>query len=114
MNVATRFENPGPSRAEVDAMPGLVLVEFGTAWCPHCQRAQPLIAEAIAGWPGLCHLRIEDGPGRRLGRSFLVRLWPTLVLLRDGRELARAVRPADAGVVRAMFDAAEGGQDAPR
>ena len=104
MNSATRYENPGPGRTEVDAMPGLVLVEFGTAWCPHCQRAQPHIAEALAGAPVLRHLRIEDGPGRRLGRSFQVRLWPTLVLLSDGQEHARTVRPADAAAVRALFD----------
>lgn len=106
MNAAMHYENPGPGRAEVDALPGLVLVEFGTAWCPHCQRAQPLIAEALAGRSGLRHLRIEDGPGRRFGRSFQVRLWPTLVLMRDGQELARTVRPADAAAVRALFDAA--------
>jgi len=42
------------------------------------------------------HLKIEDGPGRPLGRSFRVKLWPTLVFLRDGVEVARVVRPADA------------------
>ena len=40
-------------------------------------------------------MRIEDGPGRRLGRSFGVKLWPTFVFLRDGREVARLVRPRD-------------------
>lgn len=106
MNTDALYENPGPTRDEVDALPGLVLIEFGTAWCPHCQRARPLIAEALADAPVLRHLRIEDGPGRRLGRSFRVRLWPTLVLMRDGQELARTVRPADAAAVRALFDAA--------
>jgi thioredoxin 1 len=35
------------------------------------------------------HVKVEDGSGRRLGRSFGVKLWPTLVFLRDGREVAR-------------------------
>jgi thioredoxin 1 len=41
------------------------------------------------------HIKVEDGPGRPLGRSFRVKLWPTLVFLREGREVARLVRPAD-------------------
>jgi len=82
-----------PSRSEVDALPGATLLEFGTAWCGHCRRAQPLIAQALAAHPGVRHLRIADASGRRLGRSFEVKLWPTLVLLREGREVGRLVRP---------------------
>jgi thioredoxin 1 len=45
------------------------------------------------------HLKVEDGPGRRLGRSFRVKLWPTLVFMRDGIEVARLVRPRDAAAI---------------
>ena len=82
-----------PERGAIDAWRGPLLLEFGTAWCGHCRRAQPLIAAALAAHPGLPHLKVADGPGRPLGRSFGVRLWPTLVFLRDGVELARSVRP---------------------
>ena len=96
-----------PTREEIDAIAEPLLVEFGTSWCGHCARAQPLIAEALAAHPGLRHLKVEDGPGRRLGRSFRVKLWPTLVFLRQGVEVARLVRPDDADqIVRslAQFD----------
>jgi thioredoxin 1 len=83
-----------PSLAEVQALPGLVLLEFGTEWCGHCRAAQPLIAQALATHKLCQHLKIEDGPGRALGRSYRVKLWPTLVLLRDGHEVGRLVRPA--------------------
>lgn len=85
-----------PAREEIDAIPQPVMVEFGAAYCGHCRAAQPLIAEAVARHPGVRHIRIEDGPGRRLGRSFRVKLWPTLVFLRHGTEVARLVRPGDA------------------
>lgn len=49
----------------------------------------------LAQHPAVRHLRIEDGPGRRLGRSFRVKLWPTLVFLQRGVEVARLVRPTD-------------------
>ena len=41
------------------------------------------------------HIKVEDGPGRKLGRSFKVKLWPTVVVLKDGQEVARVVRPVD-------------------
>ena len=38
-----RMAMPEPTRDEVDHMPGLVVLEFGADWCPHCQaiRADP-------------------------------------------------------------------------
>jgi thioredoxin 1 len=53
----------------------------------------------------LRHLKVEDGPGRPLGRSYRVRLWPTLVLLRDGQEVARLVRPTQAADILAALKA---------
>ncbi|HEX6734508.1 MAG TPA: thioredoxin family protein [Azonexus sp.] len=84
-----------PNRSMIDALDEPVLLEFGASWCGYCQAAQPLIAEALAAHPDLSHLRIEDGPGRRLGRSFRVKLWPTLILMHRGTELARLVRPGN-------------------
>jgi thioredoxin 1 len=88
-----------PSRAEIDALAGAVLLEFGAAHCGHCRAAHPLIAEALARHPQVSHIKVEDGPGRPLGRSFRVKLWPTLVFLREGREVARLVRPADPAAI---------------
>ncbi|MGE0859044.1 MAG: thioredoxin family protein [Gammaproteobacteria bacterium] len=90
------YSEKEPTRAEVDALPGWTLLEFGSPYCGHCLRAQPLIEAATAAHAGLRHLKIFDGRGRPLGRSFRVKLWPTLVLLREGVELARVVRPQDA------------------
>ena len=89
-----------PKRAEVDALEGPALIEFGNPWCGYCRRAQPLLAEALADHPRVRHLKVADGSGRRLGRSFRVKLWPTLVFLRDGKELARLVRPAGPDEIR--------------
>jgi len=83
-----------PKRSDVEALAGPTLLEFGTCWCGHCRRAQPLIAAALAAHPQVRHIKVEDASGRRLGRSFAVKLWPTLVFLKDGREIEKLVRPA--------------------
>ena len=88
-----------PARAEIEALEGPSLLEFGSPYCGHCRRAQPLIAQALAAHPRVRHLKVADASGRRLGRSFGVKLWPTLVLLADGREIARLVRPQAAGEI---------------
>jgi thioredoxin 1 len=95
-----RYAEQEPTREEVDALPGPTLVEFGAPWCGYCQRVQPLLAEVLARRQDLRHLKIADASGRRLGRSFRVKLWPTLVFLRDGREVARLVRPTSAAALR--------------
>jgi thioredoxin 1 len=97
MNQTAEGRDPAgePSREEVDAMMAPVMLEFGAAHCGHCRAAQPLIAQALAQHPAARHIKVEDGPGRRLGRSFRVKLWPTLIFMVGGQELERLVRPAD-------------------
>lgn len=93
MALSKEFVKKEPTREEIDALCEPTVLEFGTDWCGYCQDAQPLIAKAFAAHPRIGHIKIEDGRGRRLGRSFQVKLWPTLVFLKDGKEAARLVRP---------------------
>lgn len=98
-----------PERSAIDALDGVVALEFGADWCGHCRAAEPLIASALSAFPAAKHIKVEDGSGRALGRSFRVKLWPTLVVVRNGQELARVVRPADADEVRQALAAAAPG-----
>lgn len=103
MTVATEYAQVEPKRSEVDALVGATVLEFGSPWCGWCRRAQPLIAEALAGHPDVRHIKVADASGRRLGRSYGVKLWPTLVFVRDGKESARLVRPDEAAeIARAL------------
>jgi thioredoxin 1 len=75
------FAQPEPERAGIDALAG-----------------------AFVAHPGVRHVKVEDGSGHRLGRSFGVKLWPTLVFLLDGKEVERLVRPKEEAAVRAAFE----------
>jgi thioredoxin 1 len=102
-----------PTRDEVDTLSGPTVLEFGASWCGHTRAAQADIALALSRRPGVRHLRIEDGRGRPLGRSFRVKLWPTLIYLESGVELGRVIRPASAAEVEAIFPADGRGAASP-
>ena len=103
MTYIPTYSEEAPDRSAIDALSGAVLIEFGANWCGHCQGAQPLIQAAQRAYPELRALKIEDGPGRPLGRSFRVKLWPTLIFMKDGVERERLVRPASEAEITAAL-----------
>ena len=92
-------------RADLDMLKGPAVVEFGTSWCGYCQAAQPIIAAAFVKYPNVNHIKVEDGRGQRLGRSYAVKLWPTLIFLKDGIEISRLVRPTDSASIANALNA---------
>lgn len=81
-----------------------ILLEFGAEWCGYCRAAQPLIKAALTEHPDIRHIKIEDGKGKRLGRQFGVKLWPSLIFLKDGKEVSRLVRPQSADIILQHLD----------
>jgi thioredoxin 1 len=103
MPMTTEFARTAPPRADIDALQGPTVIEFGTSWCGYCRAAQPLIAEVFQDHADVRHLKIEDGSGRPLGRSFRIKLWPTLIFLDNGAEVARVVRPKNTSEIHDAF-----------
>jgi thioredoxin 1 len=99
-----RYDHEEPDRTTIDDLQGAAVIEFGADWCGHCQAAQPLIGAALGARPGVQHFKIADATDRPLGRSFGVKLWPTLVFLRNGEEVARIIRPSDQGTIARVLD----------
>ena len=98
------YADTEPTRAQIEALEGPTLLEFGSPWCGYCRRAQPLIEQAIADYPRVRHIKVSDASGRPLGRAFRVKLWPTLVFLNQGKEISRLVRPGDEAEIRQALD----------
>jgi len=89
----TDYLEQAPTSEQLSEMLGNVIVEFGVPECPHCQLTQPMLQTVLSVHPELTHIKIYDGKGKALGRSFNVKLWPTLIFLQDGKEIDRLVRP---------------------
>lgn len=94
------YETTQPERSAIDAASGITALDFGTNWCGYCRAGEPLIEQALQDYSQARHIKVEDGPGRPLGRSFRIKLWPTVVVMKDGVEVARVTRPVDADEVR--------------
>lgn len=109
MGMTNDYADREPPRTEVDALAGPTVLEFGSPWCGYCRGAQPLIAEAFKSHGDVRHIKVEDGSGRPLGRSYRVKLWPTLVFLRDGQEVARLVRPHETAAIEQALEQAKAG-----
>ncbi len=93
MGFTSEYAEVEPTRAEIDAIAGPLVVEFGAPWCGHCLAVQAMLAKLIL--PEVRHIKIYDGKGQPLGRSFRVKLWPNVVFMRDGKVLLQVARPGE-------------------
>ncbi|KZN14536.1 thioredoxin family protein [Marinomonas sp. TW1] len=101
------YSEDAPDKEALEHQAGYTLVEFGAPWCAHCQTAMPVVECFMKAYPAMPHVKVFDGKGKRLGRQFGVKLWPSLILLKDGHEIGRWVRVThleDLNQAKAMLD----------
>ena len=77
---------------------GVALIDFYADWCGPCKMLAPTIAEIAEGAVDFLVAKVNVDEAPAVAERFSVMSIPTLVVLRDGKELARAVglRPKDA------------------
>ena len=86
-----------------------VLVDLWAPWCGPCRMVSPALealAAELAGRVKLVKVNVDHAPG--IQRRFGVRGIPTLVLLREGREVSRKVGAAPLPDLRAWVSASIG------
>ncbi|MGV3592372.1 MAG: thioredoxin family protein [Gammaproteobacteria bacterium] len=107
------YTSDEPARADIEATSGPLLLEFGSNGCGICAHTRPMLEAALEDHENLPHVRVEDGRGRPLGRSFRVKLWPTLIFMMDGKEITRLVRPDSTTQIREALTLLDGTHEAP-
>lgn len=77
-----------------------VVVDFWADWCAPCHAVAPHLMKVIDDFAGkvrLAKIEVDEGENMKLAGRYKVRGFPTVMLLRDGAELARfsGARPAN-------------------
>ena len=88
-----------------------MILNFRTNWSLTCQITQELIAEAISTNPAYSELQFIDVNWDTYGRSRMaerlkVERRSTLLVMKNGSEIARLVNEPEAGKIRSLMDAA--------
>ena len=68
-----------------------VLVDFFASWCGPCKMLAPIVEKIADVHPEITVAKINVDEAPRLARQFGIYSIPTLVVLRDGDEVDRAV-----------------------
>jgi thioredoxin 1 len=110
---AARAPLSGGELTRALAEPGVLLVDFTAAWCAPCQRLTPILAELRAAYAGRARIVAVDVDAEpAVAQAFRVTSMPTMVLVRDGRDVGRIVGLRKREVVAGALDRALAGASA--
>lgn len=80
------------STDELSKIEGAALIDFTAAWCLPCKIQGPVVAkvaETLKGKVTVGMVDVDEQPN--IARDFAIQAMPTLVILKDGREVERLV-----------------------
>jgi thioredoxin 1 len=82
----------------------VVLVDFTAGWCPPCKALAPSVARiADETWGRVLVASVDVDACPNLAAKFRIRGMPTLIVLRDGKEVARRTGLTDVEGIRALL-----------
>ena len=89
---------------------GVALVDFWASWCGPCRRQAPIVEAIAEAYEGRALVgKLDVDANGKTAQAFGVRSIPTLIVLKDGKEVRRLVGLQQAAAVRQVLDAALGG-----
>jgi thioredoxin 1 len=82
---------------------GLCALKFGATWCGPCKALEPKIKKMEEEFPSVSFksVNVDDDPA--LAKKYQIRSVPTVILLKDGREINRVNGAALIAPLRKVF-----------
>jgi thioredoxin len=85
-------------KAKATDVAGVVLVDFHEDWCGWCQKLKPVLNKLSEEMKGkVSFVAVNTGKCKDIKEKFAIQVWPTMVVLKDGKEVERikGFKPAD-------------------
>lgn len=86
---------------EKETSQGLILVDFFATWCGPCQMLAPLL-EQVAEEENIKIGKINVDEARDLALQYDIEAIPTLVVMKDGKEVDRSVGMLDKAEIKEL------------
>lgn len=90
--------------AELKNDKNLVLIDFFATWCGPCRMIAPLLEEIAAEHPEYTVAKIDVDDAPATCAAFGIESIPTLIVLRDGKAVRRAVGAMPKAEILALLE----------
>ena len=84
------------------------LIDFYADWCGPCQMLKPIMVEFEEAHPEITVRRVNIDEDRELAEKYGVSSIPCLVVVKDGKEVAREVGVLPLKKIEKMWEKANG------
>ncbi|MBQ3437533.1 MAG: thioredoxin [Fusobacterium sp.] len=90
-------------KEEVLEAKGVVVVDFGAAWCGPCKSLLPILDEVVAEDPDKKIVKIDIDEQEELAREFKIMSVPTLLVFKNGEVIDKSVGLIQKDEVKSLF-----------
>ena len=94
--------NQNNFKEEVQAQQGIMLLDFWATWCGPCSMIAPIV-DQVAEEENIKVGKINIDEERNLAYQFEIEAIPTIILMKDGKEINRQVGFMDKNELKAFL-----------